>query len=106
MYKRQAPVFPTDDDMCVHIAVTVTVPIEMDLCVIFHIIASQAFSEMCIRDRHNVLCYAIKVTKKKLKITVKQWSVSFLVYRGRFAPLCSVFFDTTNFRRMGESGNR
>lgn len=26
-----------------------------------------------------------KVTKKKLKITVKQWSVSFLVYSGRFA---------------------
>lgn len=34
---------------------------------------------------------AEKVTKKKLKITVKQWSVSFLVYRGRFAPLFSVF---------------
>ena len=49
---------------------------------------------------------AEKVTKKKLKITVKQWSVSFLVYRGRFAPLFSVLFDTTNFRRMGESGNR
>ena len=49
---------------------------------------------------------AEKVTKKKLKITVTQWSVSFLVYRGRFAPLFSVFFDTMNFRRMGESGNR
>ncbi|EOS04806.1 hypothetical protein C801_04065, partial [Bacteroides uniformis dnLKV2] len=54
----------------------------------------------------NMLHYAIKVTKKKLKITVKQSSVSFLVYIGRFAPLFSVFFNTTNFRRMGERGNR
>lgn len=57
------------------------------------------------------MCYIAKkgtekVTKKELKITVKQWSVSFLVYRGRFAPLFSVFFDTTNSRRMGESENR
>lgn len=29
--------------------------------------------------------YAEKVTKKKLKITVKQWSVFLLVYSGRFA---------------------
>lgn len=35
--------------------------------------------------------YAEKVTKKKLKITVKQWSVSFLVYRGCFAPLFTLF---------------
>ena len=28
---------------------------------------------------------AEKVTKKKLKITVKQWSVFFLVYSSRFA---------------------
>ena len=62
--------------------------------------------DLCKILQHNVLCYAVKVTKKKLKITVKQWSVSFLVYRGRFAPLFSVFFDTTNFRRMGETGNK
>ncbi|EYA45960.1 hypothetical protein M110_4609 [Bacteroides fragilis str. 3397 N3] len=36
-----------------------------------------------------MLQYAIKVTKKKLKITVKQWSVFFLVYRGRFASFFS-----------------
>ena len=53
-----------------------------------------------------MLHHAIKVTKKKLKITVKQSSVSFLVYIGRFAPLFSVFFNTTNFRKMGERGNR
>lgn len=53
-----------------------------------------------------MLDHAVKVTKKELKITVKQWSVSFLVYRGRFAPLFCVFFDTTNFRRMKESENR
>ncbi|EOR96811.1 MULTISPECIES: hypothetical protein, partial [Phocaeicola] len=62
--------------------------------------------DLCKILQHNVLCYAIKVTKKKLKITVKQWSVSFLVYRGRFAPLFSVSFDTMNFRRMGEGENR
>jgi len=35
-----------------------------------------------------MLHYAIKVTKKKLKITVKQSSVSFLVYIGRFFSAC------------------
>ena len=46
------------------------------------------------------------LTKKKIKITEKQGSVSLGVYRGRFSPLISVLFDTTNFRKMGESGNK
>ena len=36
------------------------------------------------------------------------WDISRIskLARCRFAPLFSVFFDTTNFRRMGESGNK
>ncbi len=51
--------------------------------------------------RCNTKKHVEKVTKKKLKITVKQWSVSFLVYRGRFAPLFSVFLIRRIFGEWG-----
>lgn len=50
----------------------------------------------------NAKKHAEKVTKKKLKITVKQWSVSFLVYRGRFAPLFNLFL----IRQISEERKR
>ena len=55
---------------------------------------------------HNVLCYAIKVTKKKLKITVKQWGVSFWFIEVASLHFSACFFDTTSFWRMGASENR
>lgn len=51
---------------------------------------------------YNAKKHAEKVTKKKLKITVKQWSFSFWVYRGCFAPLFNLFL----IRQISEERKR
>ena len=62
--------------------------------------------EVCKILEENVLWYGVKVSKKKVKIRVKEWSVCFLVYRGGLGGVLRVFFDRRNLGRMGESGKK